>query len=142
MLCWYMFGDEDLSFWYFFVNCGVLDYFQQEQCQGCLDVDLCVGWKQVYDQGWYCYYEDVQGEYVFVFEQVVEVGYDYVVQWLCQVVGGEQVEGLQLMQLFWYVCWEEQFVDYGGEEYEDDEVVEFQCFIQGGEGQGFVVVVG
>lgn len=58
---------------------------------------------------------------------------------MCQVIGGEDVEGLQYVQLFWYVGWEEQFVDYCCEEYVDDEVVEFQCVVQGGQVQGVVV---
>ena len=59
-----------------------------------------------------------------------------------EITGGEDAEGLHHAQPLGHVGREEQFADYGGEEYEDDEIVEFQRAPQGGQRQGLVVIAG
>ncbi|SVJ75719.1 Uncharacterised protein [Klebsiella pneumoniae] len=142
MPCRYMLGDEDPSPRHLPANRGALDHPQQEQRQGRPDADLRVGRKQAHDQGRHRHHEDAQGEHALAPEQVAEVGHDHAAQRPRQVAGGEQAEGLQLTQPFRHVRREEQLADHGGEEHEDDEVVELQRSTQGGEGQGLVVAAG
>ena len=50
-----------------------------------------------------------------------------------QISGGKDTKSLNLANPVRQACGEEQLADYGGEEYEDDEVVELQRAPDGGQ---------
>jgi hypothetical protein len=71
---------------------------------------------------------------------IAEVRHDDAAQRTHHVAGREDAEGLQSAQPVRHFGREEQLADGVGKEDEDDEIVEFQCAAQRGEGQGLVVL--
>ena len=128
----HVFGDEHPGARHFAAIMAALHHAQGQQRQRRPDADLRIGRQQAHEQGRHRHQEDAQGEHALALEQVAEVRQDDAAQRPRQVAGGEDAEGLQLAQPFRHVGREEQLAQHGGEEHEDDEVVELQRTAQGG----------
>ena len=134
-----MLGDKHPGARHFTANRRTLDHPQQQQRQRRPDDDLRVGRQQAHQQGRHRHHENAQGEHLLAPQQVTEVSHDDAAQRPRQVAGGEDAEGLQLAQPFRHVRREKQLADHGGEEHENDEIVELQRAAKGRQRQGFII---
>ncbi len=138
----YVFGNEDPRPRHFTANRCALDHPHQQQQDRRPDADLRVSRQQAHDQRRHGHHENAQGEHLLAPQQVTEVRHDDAAQRPRQIAGGEDAERLHQAQPLWHVGREEQLADDGGEEHEDDEIVELQRPAEGGQRQSLVVIAG
>ena len=138
----YVFGHKHPGARHFAAHGRALEDAHQEQQQRGGQADGGVGRQQADQQGRHGHHQDGQGEHALAPEQVAEVGHDDAAQRTHHVAGGEDAEGLQQTQPFRHFRREEQLADGVGKEDEDDEIVEFQRAAEGGQRQGFIVLLG
>ncbi|MNN18337.1 hypothetical protein D3C81_1315440 [compost metagenome] len=101
-----------------------------------------IGGQQAHQHRRHGHQQDGQREHLLAAEQVAEVRHDDPAQRACQVTGGENTVGLKLAQPVRHGRREEQLANHGGEEDENNEVVELERATQGGEGKRLVILSG
>ncbi|MNQ69164.1 hypothetical protein D3C85_837450 [compost metagenome] len=138
----HMLGDEYPGTWHLAANRRPLDHSHQQQQDRRPQANLCIGRQQPHDQGRHGHHEDAQGEHLLAPQQIAEVRHDDAAQGPRQIARGKDAESLHQAQPFRHIDREEQLANYRGEEYEDDEIVEFQRPTQGRERQRLVVATG